>query len=129
MAESIEIKLSKILDEYDEHVQRVTNSAITMVARETVERLKNTSPKRPGGGSYARGWAIRRNGLAVHGNIVSIVVHNRTDYQLTHLLEKGHDVINDREKGVIGNAKAHPHIGPAEEWASIELPAEIERRL
>lgn len=123
MAESVEIQLRRILEDYDEQVQRVANSAITQVARETVKRLKSSSPRKSG--SYARGWAIKN--LNVHGSIVDIVVHNRTDYQLTHLLENGHLVVN--KKGTYGRAPAHPHIGPAEEWANNELPAEIERRL
>lgn len=123
MAESIEVQLKQILDEYDEHVQEVANSAITQVARETAKRLQSTSPKRTG--SYARGWAVKN--LNVHGSIVHIVVHNRTDYQLTHLLENGHLIVN--KKGTYGRAPAHPHIRPAEQQANSELIAEIERRL
>ena len=123
MAESIAVQVARILDEYDEQVQLVTNSAITHIARETVKRLKNTSPKKSG--SYARGWSVKS--LNKHGNIVNMVVHNRTDYQLTHLLENGHVIRN--KKGTYGRAPGHPHIGPAEQWAIAELPAEIERRL
>ena len=123
MTESIEVQMTKILDEYSQGVQDVTNKSIKKVARETAKRLKNTSPKR--GGEYARDWAVKN--LSVHGNIVNLVVYNRKHYQLTHLLENGHVIRN--KKGAYGRAPAHPHIGPAEEAASIELPAQIEREL
>lgn len=123
MAESIEVQMAKILDEYSQEVQDVTNSAIKRVSRETVNRLKSSSPKKSG--SYAKGWAVKD--LNRHGNIVNVVVHNRTDYQLTHLLENGHVIRN--KKGTYGRAPAHPHIRPAEQWANNELPAEIEREL
>ena len=123
MTESVEVQMTKLLDESSQEVQDAANKAIKRVARETVKRLKNTSPKRSG--EYARDWAVKN--LSVHGNIVNLVVHNRKHYQLTHLLENGHVIRN--KKGTYGRAPAHPHIGPAEEWASIELPAQIEREL
>lgn len=123
MAETIQVQMAKILDEYDQEVQDVTNASIKKVARATVNRLKNSSPKKSG--RYAKGWSVKD--LNRHGNIVNVVVHNRTDYQLTHLLENGHLIRN--KKGTYGRAPAHPHIGPAEQWAIDELPAEIEREL
>ena len=125
MAESLTVQMAKILNDYDEQVQNVTNAAIKRVARQTSQRIKNSSPKRPGGGSYAAGWSVKN--IGGHGKIVDLVVHNRTDYQLTHLLENGHVIRN--KKGTYGRAPAHPHIKPAETWANNELPAEIERKL
>lgn len=123
--ETLTVQISKILSEYSEKVQRAANSAITRVARESVKKLKNTSPKKSG--SYAQGWGIKKNGLSVHGDIVNIVVCNKTDYQLTHLLENGHIIRN--KKGEYGRTRPIKHIKPVEEWANDELPAEIERIL
>lgn len=123
MAETLTVQMEKILDEYSDRVKNVTNVAMNRVSRECVKQLRNTSPKKTG--DYARGWGIKK--MVSHGDIADIIVHNKTEYSLTHLLEKGHVVRN--AKGVFGRAPAHPHIKPVEEWASTELPEEIEREL
>ena len=124
MTESISIQMSQILDEYEQHVQDVTNDAIKRVAREAVRTLRNTSPKGRTG-SYARGWSVKN--MDRHGNIVNLVVHNRTNYQLTHLLENGHVIRN--KKSTYGRTSGRKHIAPVEQHAVDELPAEIERNL
>lgn len=123
MAESLTVQMEKILEEYDKRVQHTANVAIQRVSRECVKRLRNTSPKKTG--DYAAGWGIKK--MSSHGNIADIIVHNKTEYSLTHLLENGHLVVN--AKGTFGRAPAHKHIGPVEEWANNELPIEIEREL
>ena len=123
MAETLSVQMDRILDEYSERVQNVSRVAVQRVGRESVKKLRNVSPKRTG--SYARGWRLKT--LKISGNVTDVVVHNATDYSLTHLLEKGHVIRN--KKGTFGRAPAHPHIKPVEEWANNELPAEIEREL
>lgn len=123
MAETLSVQMGKIFEEYSERVQRVTDVAINRVSRECVKQLRSTSPKKTG--DYAKGWASKK--VVSRGNVVDYVVHNKTDYQLTHLLENGHVVIN--AKGTFGRAPAHKHIKPVEEWANNELPQQIEREL
>lgn len=119
---SVSIQMEKILDEYDVKVKRATNNAIDVVAKQAVQKLKNTSPKRTG--DYARGWGLKRDRGT--GGIHTVTVKNRV-YQLTHLLENGHVVVN--AKGTFGRAPGIKHIKPVEEWANSELPQEIEREL
>ena len=115
--------MADILDTYSKEVRRATNNAQDKVAKECVQKLKNTSPKKTG--SYARGWAIKRKkGKA---GIVDVTVHNKTDYQLTHLLENGHIIRN--AKGEYGRTNGIKHIAPVNDWASDALPQEIEREL
>lgn len=111
------VQMKKLLEEYSKEVQEATDESIKEITTQAVSKLKNTSPRRSG--KYARGWAVKeeKNGA---------VVYNR-NWQLTHLLEKGHVVRN--KSGTYGRAAAHPHIKPVEEWASDALPQEIERRL
>lgn len=122
MAE-VAVQMREILDEYNEEVKKAANNSIEKVAKESVSKLRATSPKRKG--KYARGWGLKREGGI--GGIITVIVHNKTDYQLTHLLENGHVIRN--KKGDFGRAPAHPHIKPVEQWAINELPAEIEREL
>ena len=123
MAESIQVQMKNILNDYEEDVQRAANDAIKSVSKETVSRLKSTSPKRTG--KYARGWSLKSMGS--HGSIVDIVVYNRTSWRLTHLLNNGHVIRN--KSGVYGRKAGDNHIGKVEEWANAELQSEIERKL
>lgn len=122
MAESVTVQMREILDEYKEEVQDTTNRAIDTTSKEAVKKLKSTSPKRPGGGKYARSWTLKKE----NGVINTVTVHNR-EYQLTHLLENGHVVRN--KYGTYGRVNGIKHIEPVEEWAQSELPSQIEREL
>ena len=76
--------LAKYGDEVLEDVEAVTKS----VAREAVSELKSTSPV-GAKGSYARGWSHKAQKGSAYK--LSETVYNRTDPQLTHLLEYPHD--------------------------------------
>lgn len=112
---SVEIQMADILDTVSKEVKGVLKTDSMQVAKETVQKLKNTSPVK--NGSYARGWKVSKQ----QGS--DLVVHNATDYQLTHLLENGHVIRN--KKGTYGRTHPIKHIQPAEEWASEELPRKI----
>ena len=103
---SVEAQMKELLDTFDHHVQEVVEDAAKESAKECVQKLKATSPKRPGGGSYARSWTSKK--LAK-----GWVVYNK-EYQLTHLLENGHVSANQYgEDGVRFNGIKH--IAPVEE--------------
>lgn len=119
---SISIQMTEILDDYSVKLKRAINNSMDVVGKEAVSKLRNSSPKRTG--QYARGWTIKRKRGS--GGINTITVHNRV-YQLTHLLENGHIIRN--EKGTYGRTAGIKHIAPVEEWATSELPLEIEREM
>ena len=98
------------MDAYGDQVKNVWDVSVSRVSREAVQRLRNTSPKKTG--SYARGWSLKRVKSRGSG-VTDIIVHNRTDYQLTHLLENGHVIRN--KKGTYGRTHPIKHIAPAEE--------------
>ena len=123
MAETISVQMRKILDAYEDRVENVYEASVSRVSREAVQRLRNTSPKKSG--SYARGWTLKK--VKSRANVTDVIVHNRTDYQLTHLLENGHVIRN--KKGKYGRTRPIKHIAPVAEWAENELPNDIERGL
>ena len=122
MAEiSLSAQLVKILDDYDKEVHEVAEKEIQSTARAAAKKLRNESPKgSPRRRHYAEGWATKK----VDGGII---VYNRTNPQLTHLLENGHIVRN--KKGTYGRAPAIKHIKPVEEWANNEVVERIEAKL
>ena len=114
------VQLDKILGDYEKEIDETSQRVFAQIAKEAVQQLRATSPKQKGGarsGSYAKGWTTKKEGTAV-------IVHNKTDYQLTHLLENGHAL---RQGGRWEPEKKH--IKPVEEWANREVVQELEREL
>jgi len=96
-------ELVSLLQEYTEEVTEGMEEVKGKVAKEGAKSLKQTSPVgRRSRKKYKDGWRAKKVGTAW-------VVHNATNYQLTHLLEKGHAL----RQG--GRTRAFPHIAPAEE--------------
>lgn len=109
-------ELSKILDEYSGNVIRQTKTATREVARVAMQEVKAGSNVLTG--DYRRGWKV-----STETDVLSTkaIVHNRTDYQLAHLLEKGHALRGG------GRAPAFPHIAPAEQNAIKNMEKAIKK--
>lgn len=108
-------EFTKILNEYKDEIVTGMLKSREEIAKKTVKKLKITSPKRKGfGGRYSKGWRITN----INGKII---IHNKTDYHLTHLLEYGHAKANG------GRVSAIVHIKPAEEAAINEYIKETEK--
>ena len=118
-------QLQKIFDEYDRSMKRKVNNSVDKVGKEAVNKLKSTSPKRPGHGEYARSWTIKR--ARGRNGINDFTIHNKEHYRLTHLLENGHVIRN--KKGTYGRTNGIKHIKPVEEFFNSEVVEEIEREL
>ena len=124
--ESVAAQIDVILYDYTGKLKAETSQANKEISKEAVQKLKNTSPKNSHHRrKYAEGWTTKtqRN----RSGITDIVVWNKTNYQLTHLLENGHVIRN--KKGTYGRTRGIKHIVPVEDWAIDELPREIERRM
>jgi len=119
----IAIQMEKILDGASKEVRRAMSNAQDKVAKEAVQQLKDTSPrKRP---EFYKGWAIKRERTG--DGVPDVIVYNKTHPGLTHLLENGHVVING--KGRVGSASGIGFMKRVETWANAELPEEFERQL
>jgi hypothetical protein len=66
-------------------------------------------------GNYNKGWRVKKKGNAY-------IVHNKTNYQQTHLLEKGHAKADGS-----GRVQSFQHIGPAEKKAVEELLRRVDQ--
>lgn len=118
-------QVNKILQEYAEDVDKAVLNVEEKVAKEAVKKLKATSPKNPKGRGrhYANDWKIDQRSKKHYAHLI---VHNK-QYQLTHLLENGHNIV--RNGKVVGHANAQKHIKPVEEWVKREVETEIVREL
>lgn len=105
-----------ILDEYGEDIYNGVREAVPRIAKIAQQEVKAASPVRKKGGKkgrYKKGWAVKEEHKTQLRT--DFIIHNRTDYQLTHLLEKGHVLVRGGRE--IGRAEAIVHIAPAEEHA------------
>lgn len=87
------------------------------VVEEAIKTLKETSPERTG--DYAKQWRVKT--LSFRNAPARFTVHNKSKYQLTHLLEKGH------AKRGGGRTKEFVHIAPVEEKLVKDFLAGVER--
>ena len=108
-------EIAKILTEYSQEIEVGISLAKDDVSKKTAQNLKSTSPKGPTG-KYAKGWTVSN----INGKKV---VHNKTDYRLTHLLEYGHAKVNG------GRVSGKPHIRPAEEQAISDFNEAVRKAL
>jgi len=122
MAKSLVAEINEALDDFYQLVRDEFEGATQEVGEEAVRQLKSIQWKTKTGKNYSRGWRLKKERWG------SYIIHNSTNYQLTHLLENGHIVVN--AKGNTGKrAQAHKHIEPVYEWVQGEIEREIRQRI
>lgn len=116
--------ISKELSQYSQDVTDNLKKEIKKVTKECCQEIIQNSPIRSG--TYKDGWTTKLNYEGRED--IRMTVHNKTNYQLTHLLEFGHAIVKEKGKGkgkVEGRVDGHPHIGPAEKNASEKLQKRV----
>lgn len=114
MATNLTDSIMKELNKYSNEVKNELKVKSHEVAKKTAKKLKKTSPHRHH--DYRKGWRAKKTKTGS-------VVHNATDYQLTHLLEHGHA----NRDGTF--TKPKPHIADAEQEAVEEFLKEVEEAI
>jgi len=104
--------------EYTEEVSEAVEKKVDEVAGQVLAEVKANYPYADQSGDYTKGWRKKKEDK--HG-LTRRIVWNKTNYQLTHLLEFGH------AKRGGGRVRAYPHIGPADQKYVQQLADEIKR--
>lgn len=111
----------KALEEFSDFTDEAVDKGVSETAKDAVKKLQNAHPQGSGqyGSwdiSYNKGWTVKKTKRDKKATI-----HNATDYQLTHLLEKGHAKVNG------GRTRAFPHIAPVAEECEDALIKNIKK--
>ena len=107
------------LEEYAELAADVLKKEIQEAGKTAKTQIEQTAPRRTG--RYAKSWAVKKTRET--SDSIELVVHSKTRYQLTHLLEFGHAKRNG------GRVAARPHLAAAEQAGIEQLTRDIERDL
>ncbi|MBH0174714.1 HK97 gp10 family phage protein [Fictibacillus sp. 23RED33] len=110
----LEKEIARQIKLYTTSVEEDLVEAKDEVSRDGVSLLKQNSPEDTG--DYRKGWTRKKIGQ-------DFVIHNKTDYQLTHLLEYGH------VKAGGGRVSPKVHIRPVEERLVDEYVKRVEKAI
>lgn len=119
--------IKKELENYNVEVVRITNESIKEAAKEAAKTLKNGGPYKNRTGAYAKDWTARqrkktKSVVQTQGYTV-YNIYNKDHFQLTHLLEYGHQSRNG------GRTKAFSHIAPLNDQIGEIVASKIESKL
>ena len=112
------------LENYNVEVVKATNESIREAAKEATKILKSGGPYQERTGAYEKDWTAKQRERA--SSVVEVdgyTVFNKKHYQLTHLLEYGHQSRNG------GRVRAFSHIAPVNEQAGEMVAQKIKRKL
>ena len=112
---SFATEITKSLQDWTQDVQYEVVIATDEKAKKLIKLLKADSPKLTK--NYSKGWRSRRE--TNNRTYYARKIHNKTDYQLTHLLENGHAKRNG------GRTKPVKHIKHGREIAEKNLEEKL----
>jgi len=117
--------LASELAKYNKQVTDSVKEIITEEANQLAENISNDAPKRSGKiknrvlNRYSKNWTAKKQ---FENNLnISYTVYNKTDPQLTHLLENGFATRDG------GRVEGQAHIAPNEEKMIESLQDKIEK--
>lgn len=122
-ADDLSKEIMKYLNNYKEDIEEDVIETVDDITKKARDELKQTSPRRKGTrqNPYYKGWAIKLSKKRT--GEYHKVIWNKTNYQLTHLLEFGHATRNG------GRTRAIPHIRPIEEKYNVEFVDKLKQKI
>ena len=112
------VAVGQILDGYTEDVREAVAEAVEKAGKKALKTVRAKSPvsKWGYGGSYKKGWKLKKVRSGVYHDIANVTIYNDAGGSLVHLLENGHQKANG------GRVEGIPHVQPAYEEAERVLP-------
>lgn len=110
--------IADALQEYSSEVSEGIEEEVDHTRKEVAKAIRKSPDTPELTGEYRKGWTSKPDKTA---RGAAGIVHNRTDWQLTHLLEKGHAKVGG------GRVPAKPHIGPIWEREEKEFEKRVEK--
>ena len=122
-ADDLQKAIKDYLTKYKENIDEDVIETVDDITKRARDELKEISPRGKGNRSnpYNKGWSIKLNKKRI--GVYHKIVWNKTNYQLTHLLEFGHATRNG------GRTRAIPHIRPTEEKYNKEFLNNLENKI
>lgn len=123
--DKLEFTIKEYLENYREDIQEEVEQTTTEITKQARDELKEKSRSmfkiKDKNSPYWKGWTIK---VQKSGKLrYSKVIWNKTDYQLTHLLEFGHTTRNG------GRTREFPHIRPVEEKYKVKFVDLLKQRI
>lgn len=122
--DNLQSAIDDILNEYAGQVYENLDEITQRIGKKGVEALKNTSKDTFDGKKYASGWAMT---VEKHRLYTTVIIHNKKQAGLAHLLENGHVKANGT--GRYGFWDGKEHILPVEENLVSEYESEVTANL
>lgn len=106
-------------------LQSAANESFRETAAEAAKMLKQGGPYEERTGKYTKDWTSgqRTTRASAISGMKGYSVYNQKHYQLTHLLENGHQSRNG------GRVRAFSHIAPVNEQVGEMVAQKIERKM
>lgn len=120
---SLSEEIQNQLKTFGTALNREINEGLKEVADKTAETLRQGGPYKERTGKYTRDWAVKLRSRSCSSVTMTekYTVYNKKNYQLTHLLEKGHVSRNG------SRVRPFDHIKPAEELAEQMAISEVNK--
>lgn len=120
---SLSEEIQNQLKTFGTALNRGINEGLKEVAEKTAETLRQGGPYNERSGKYTRDWAVKLRSRSYSSVTMTeeYTVYNKKNYQLTHLLEKGHVSRNG------SRVRPFEHIKPAEELAEQMAISEVNK--